>query len=192
MDELKKEREKLEEKDKELREVEHEYMDFMRNVSKHGRNITKIGSVNMYFVVDEYDEAFNYEDRMKRPITKKEKAGIIKYGGVQGCFDILFNRCIKGISVDKRPFHCVDASRSKYMLRTKNKWQVDRNAKMILEGIYPRVVQICVPKQMKDISELPRYQAENKRMIELANGKNKILKKLNEVSLLKNNTITNK
>ena len=39
------------------------------------------------------------------------------------------------------------------------------------------------------MSEWKRYNAENMRLIELSKGKGKILKKLNEVSLLKNNMV---
>ena len=173
-------------------------MDFMRQVAlqnktnKPNKTINNIRSLNIYFIVNEYDEALNYEDRMRDPITKKERKGIIRYGGIQGCYNILYNRCIKDITLDKRPFHCVDESRSKYVLRTKDKWEIDKGAVEILEGIYPRVVQICAPKKMKDISEWKRYNKENNRMIELSKGKGKILKKLNEVSLLKNNMVLDK
>ena len=64
--------------------MEHELLDFMIQVSKSGKRIIKICSVNMYFIVNEYDEVLNYEDIMSKPFTKKEKKGIIRYGGVAG------------------------------------------------------------------------------------------------------------
>ncbi len=192
MSELKnkeKNEETIKELKNELRDVEKEYMNFMKQVSKHGKNITKIGSVNMYFVIQNYDKASNYKDIMNKPFTESEIAGVERYGGVQGCFDIIYGRCIEGIEVKNRPFHCVDDSRNKYLLRIKDKWKIDKKAEKILEEIYPRIVRICAPKPIKSDKEIDGWKRQNARMNELANGRNKIIKLLNKETLLKNTVV---
>ena len=87
-----------------------------------------------------------------------------------------------------RPFHCVDGSRSKYMLKTGGSWQIDKNGKKIIEGIFPRIIQLCIPPFVSSMEEMDNWRIKNGYMVELTNGgDNKIIKRLNEVALLKNN-----
>ena len=108
--ELKKRNEKLkkkQEKLEELKEVEKEFLEFMKKVANSDINVTNIKQINMYYIVNNFKEALNYEDLMKKPLTIDEKQYVLENGGVDGCYHILFNRCINGIDVNKRPFHCL-------------------------------------------------------------------------------------
>ena len=141
----------------------------------------------MYFIIQHYLEARNYEELMDPPLTDKEEGYVMKYGGVEGCCQIFDDRCIKNLKLEERPFHCVDDSRNKYMLRTGDEWVIDKKAEKIMEAIYPRILRLCVPKEISHYSELDNWSKENARMKEIAHGKGKIIKRLNKKTLLKNN-----
>ena len=52
----------------------------------------------------------------------------------------------------------------------------------------PKMLKICVPREIDDVSELDEWRKYNGYMVELSrNGEGKILKMLNKVSLLKKN-----
>jgi len=172
----------------ELKGIEKEFLEFMKKVANSGTNNTTIKQVNMFYIVNNFTEAVNYEEIMRKPLTTNEKQYILKYGGVDGCYHVLFNRCINGLNVHQRPFHCVDDSRSKYMLRTDDSWVIDKKGKQIMEGIYPKVVELCVPPLTVNEKNFKEWETKNGYMVELTNGgKSKILSKLNETALLKNN-----
>jgi len=188
---LKKKEEKLKKKQAELedlRDVERDFLEFMKKASVSQSSVTNINNYNMFFIVKTYIDAMNYEDRMSKPLTAEEKEYVLENGGVYGGYYIIYERCIKGVELKDRPFHCVDRARSKYMLRTGDAWQIDEKGKKILEGIYPRMLKLCCPQQIKSPDELDTWKKHNDYMVELSkNGEGKILKMLNEVSLLKNN-----
>ena len=183
----------LKEKMDELKDIESEYMEFMKEVARSAtngglaHNITNNNTINMYFVVQRYLDAKNYEELMKAPLTITEKDYVMKHGGMEGCYHILDDRCIKHLKLEERPFHCVDESRSKYMLRTGNEWKIDKKAEQIMDAIYPKILQLCIPKTISCYEELAEWKVQSTRMSEIAAGKNKIIKRLNKRTLLKNN-----
>ena len=63
------------------------------------------------------------------------------------------------------------------MLRTGNKWEIDKKGEQLMEGIYPRLLHLCIPKEISDANQIDDWKKENVRMNEIANGKNKILKR---------------
>ena len=77
-------------------------------------------NVNMFYIINNYTEANNFEALMNPYLSPNETKYIQAKGVVSGGYQLLHDRCISGIDVDKRPFHCVDNSRNKYMLRTGN------------------------------------------------------------------------
>jgi len=188
-EELIKNKEELED----LRGVERDYLEFVKKVANTNNGTTNnIKQVNMFFIVKEYKNADNFADRMDPPLTKSEEQYVLENGGVYGGYYILVKRCIEGVPMEDRPFHCVDESRNKYMLRIKDSWEIDNRGEKLLEGIYPRMLKLCCPKQIKSPDELDEWKKHNDYMVELSTGgENKILKMLNKVSLLKNNVIMN-
>ena len=174
--------------------MEKEYLEFMKKVANTGTNVTNIKNVNMYYIIQHYIKAKNYEDVMNSPLTTYEKNYVLENGGVYGGYHILFKRCIEGLDMEDRPFHCVDGARNKYMLRTNNTWQIDKKGEQVLEGIYPKMLKICAPNpNISSADELDEWKKHNDYMVELSNGgETKILKMLNEVTLLKNNVALDK
>ena len=188
-EEYKKVKNELDEKTSELRDIEKEYMKFMREVAIHGKSVN-VKTINMFFIQKEYTDALNYKDLMDPPLTEKEKAGVRKYGGVRGVYDIIYGRCIENVAIEKRPFHCVDNSRNKYLLREKNKWGIDNKGEKILDAVYPKVIELCIPNPADCEKNYGRWKLQNKRMNDLANGRGKIIKMLNRDASIKN-AITN-
>jgi len=192
-DKLKKKDEKLREKEKKLQELEKEYFAFMKKIAeKEGgvNNTITNNTINMYYILNNYKNAHNIEQLMEPPLTENEIEYILQKGAVAGCYKLITGRCIDNIQIDKRPFHCVDGSRNKYLLHTEDEWSIDLNGNKILRETYPKVrgafdIQVnrgdsmeVVNEKLKNIDQirdLERY------------GKKRILKILNKKTLLKNN-----
>ena len=154
---LKKKQEELEE----LRDTEKEYLEFMKKVANTNTNVTNINHVNMYYIIQHYIKAKNYEDVMNPPLTTDEKQYVHENGGVYGGHYILQKRCIDGLELNERPFHCVDDARNKYMIRTNNTWHIDKKGEQVLEGIYPKMLKICAPKEISNADELDEWRKYN-------------------------------
>ena len=187
---LKKNEEELEE----LRNTEKEFLEFMKKMANTGTNITNnINQVNMYYIIQHYIKAKNYEDIMNQPLTDDEKQYVHANGGVYGGYYILQKRCIDSLLMNERPFNCVDDARNKYRIRTNNTWQIDKRGEEVLEGIYPKMLKICAPKEISNADELDEWRKYNGYMVELSSGgEGKILKMLNKIALLKNNVVLDK
>jgi hypothetical protein len=139
----------------------------------------------MYYVINNYKDAHNIEDLLNSPLTDEEKQYIFENGSILGCYKLLQSRCIDNIDVDKRPFHCLDVSRCKYLLRSKNDWGVDQCGEQILILGCNKIKDAY---DIKDISDLEQYGKNMEQLIKLeTEGKPKILKELNKKALLKNN-----
>ena len=110
----------------------------------------------------------------------------MEVGATIGCYNLIKDRCITGIPLDKRPFHCVDSSRRKYMLRKNDDWLIDHMGSMILEGAYPQIRNVL----MTDPNET-NIDVQNRNMSQLfdmhLNGKKKIISQLNKDTFIKNN-----
>lgn len=195
---LKQNEKKLKKRDEELEELrnmEKEFLEFMKKVAHTGTKITNnIKQVNMYYIIQHYKKAKNYKDIMDVPLTKEETDYVHENGGVYGGYHILFKRCVYGLDIEERPFHCVDDSRNKYMVRTNDTWQIDKKGEQVLEGIYPKMLKICAPDpNISSVDELDEWKKYNDYMVELSNGgEGKILKMLNKITLLKNNVALDK
>ena len=74
-----------EEEIEDLRNIEREYLEFMKNAANSGVKITNnVKQVNMYFVIQTYKKAKNYKDIMDPPLTADEKNYVLENGGVYG------------------------------------------------------------------------------------------------------------
>ena len=137
----------LNEKEKEIKELKNELRDLEKDFLKFAKeqinsnksviNNTNNGTIdnrqyNMYYVINNYKDAHNIEDLLNSPLTEEEKKYILDNGSILGCYKLLQSRCIDDIEIDKRPFHCIDISRCKYLLRSKNDWDVDQCGESIL------------------------------------------------------------
>jgi len=115
---LKKDQELLE-----LKETEEEYFKFMKHMAKKN-NITYNDnkSINMFFIMKNYKDAKNYETLMDPALTTNEIKQIKESSVQAGVYNLINNRCIEGLEIEERPFHCVDHSRNKYLLRISDDW----------------------------------------------------------------------
>lgn len=86
----------------------------------------------MYYIMDNFKNAPNFDDQINQLLTYHDKQHIIKYGPVDGCVQLIKLKCIDNKELDKRSIHCLDASRHKFFVRKNNDWQVDMNGKKIL------------------------------------------------------------
>nr|QBK88814.1 MAG: cholesterol-binding START domain containing protein [Mimivirus LCMiAC01] len=201
--------EKTEQQEKELealRYVEKEYLEFMKKVANNSidkattinntnnintNNTNNTNNINMFYVINHFKHAQNYEKLMEPPLTNEETKYIIENGALSGCFNLITNRCIDGIELKDRPFHCVDSSRCKYLLYSDNNWNIDSNGEKILGGAYPKVTKVFKPDKNIDYDnkiELEKHLDDMNQIIDLKkNGKKRILRELNKKTLLKNN-----
>ena len=161
------------------------------NITNNTTNNTTINdhSLNMFYVINNFKEAHNFEDLMDAPLTMAEKEYIINNGSIVGCYKLLKSRCIDDLDLDKRPFHCLDGSRSKYLLRTKDDWSVDQKGEKILNTGYSKMKDVyCID----NFNDTEKFSNNMKQLLALEGlGRKKIIKELNKQTLLKN-TVKNK
>jgi hypothetical protein len=177
--------------------IEQEYMDYLKSV-KQGTNLTVKG--NMYYVINNFTSAYNFDDLMDKDLTEEEIEYIKQNGATAGSLKLLTNRCITGIKLHQRPFHCVDEARDKYILRENDDWKVDKRASAILKRSYSKVEEAYpmiggahfsdsddsdIEIDSEDIDENTNNMQELIQM--RVHGYRKILNELNRITLLKNN-----
>ncbi len=160
----------------------------INNTINNTTNNTTINNVNMFFIMRSYTDALNYSDLMKAPLTDAETQCMIDHGGEEGCYNLIVTRCIDGIALEKRPIHCVDGARQKFLLRNDDTWEIDSKGEKIINTIYPKIVKACAPKPIKDETELKKFNEQHHRMNRFASGGDKrVIKRLAKKTLLKNN-----
>ena len=193
---LQKELERKDEEIKELKQSEKEYFGIIKKYIEtdnnktinNTTNNTTINNINMFFIMRSYTDALNYSDLMKAPLTDAETQCMIDHGGEEGCYNLIVTRCIDGIALEKRPIHCVDGARQKFLLRNDDTWEIDSKGEEIINTIYPKIVKACAPKPIKDETELKKFNEQHHRMNRFASGGDKrVIKRLAKKTLLKNN-----
>ena len=182
---LKKEKEDMikkleEEKDK----LEDDFFNFMKQMANRSTTTNNIiyndkstKMKNMYYIMGTYKNAKNYSDLMKPDLTLSEIECIQEKGPLVGSSNILHTRCIDGLTVDERPFHCVDEPRNKYVLRESDNWKVDKNAEEILSTVVKKVREVVGTDTINKIIKLLDFETR---------GRKKLLKELNRSTNIKN------
>ena len=92
--------------------------------------------------------------------------------------------------MEKRPFHCVDSSRDKYMVKSKDDWLIDYNGQHIWKTMCEKASEVYKPIQEKYINkELDIEQAHkyNSQMTEFLQAKKKVLTLMEKDTAIKNN-----
>lgn len=134
---------KYEEKDTDFQQLEKDYNDILKeafNAMKETKTVTNITNnttnqtINMYYIMNNYNDAYNYEDLMSHPLTAEEISTIENMDPAPACVNLITSRCIDNIDIEKRPIHCLDTARHKYLLRTNGNWEIDMNGRRILDG----------------------------------------------------------
>ena len=121
-------------------------------------------------------------------ISESERDELYKLGPNHGCLRYIKNRCIDGISVEKRPIHCVDSARNKYLLRQNNDWIIDDNGKLLIKEAYEKIKNVYLVKlNNMDARNIEELNTKMKQLLTIeSKGKIKILGMLNNMVLLKN------
>lgn len=200
----------------ELLELERDHIDFVKMVCKNGgiangvinNNNTSNNStnnVNMYYVINNFHNPYNIEDLMRPKLSQDEKEYILKNGALAGSLKLIKDRCITNIKVEKRPFHCVDDARNKYIVRENDDWVIDKNGNKILTTTYSKIEEAYpdIPSRrninLNDIDsddpdimdfdgvDMEKYTTDMTQLMDMRNNGNRIIGEINKFSLLKNN-----
>nr|QBK88736.1 MAG: cholesterol-binding START domain containing protein [Mimivirus LCMiAC01] len=192
---------KTEEQAKELavfRKAEKEYVDVIKMLAKNNSNVVNISnstinntnSYGIYYIMRNYKDALNFEDVMKPALTADEIAYTRENGAASGCCKLILDRCITDIAIEKRPFHCTDLARKKYVLHTENDWKVDDKGEMILNKTYPKIRKLYQLDQDIDslnAKEFNAYTDDCEQVSQLYKNRKKIVNILARKTYLKNN-----
>lgn len=169
-----KQKQKLEE----IGNINEDYADLIKQIA-----LSKIAPkmVNIHYIINNFTEALNYEDLMDPALTPEEAKKLGKLEPLSGSIYMIDKRCIEGIDVRKRPLHCLDSARHKYLLRTNNEWVIDHNARKIFKEVgkhmynyyltNPETANITLEEIMKNQQKLIKLESkasQNKIMTELS------------------------
>lgn len=183
------------EKLSQLQEDQNDYYDLLKQISKSNpnpnsnsnSNLTS-NTVNLHYILNNFTEAFNYEDLMGPTLTVKEKKKLKQLKPLAGTVRIIEERCINNIDFTKRPLHCLDSARSKYVVRTENEWKIDHYAKHILKGATKHMYDIHAIDPTKCDLTLEQI-ANNQQMLinlESKGSQSKMIKHLGDQVHIKN------
>lgn len=193
------EKEKIEMK-QQIEKLQDEFNEFLKTVAKNyllktGENEAKTINqatinnkcINYYYVLNNFNSAHNIEDLMKPALTDAEKEHLKSMDPLSGCIELIKSRCINDISIERRPFHSLDITRNKFLLRVDNKWCVDFNAEKLIKSTYAKIKELY---PIDDTIDLNQKIKNMKNLIEIQDtNKKKIIKSLNEMASLKNNNV---
>lgn len=143
---LLKEKQDLEERLAESKQTEQEYLALIHKLAENKGNTTIINNsgptiMNAVFITKNCNEAYNYEDLMNGQLTDKEIRYVQDKGASVGCEQLIYDRCIEGVDVMKRPIHCVDTAREKFMLRTDGQWVNDYKGKQMMKRAHNMITE---------------------------------------------------
>lgn len=140
----------------------------------------------MYHITNNFTKAFNYEDLMDPDITEEERDNFLKKTVALACYEFLKGRCIDNIALEKRPFHCVDDARLKFLLRIDDKWIVDRKGEELLKRLIDKIKEVFMVTSGDDTNTI---LLKNKRFREYFEDMYKVLDYILDDVNLRNNII---
>lgn len=158
---------KLEEEIHRLKNDQSEDVEKIKNINNN--------NYNTYYIHAHFKDAYNLDELMKPPLTNSEEEYIDTWGGVNGCIEIFKRRCITGIEIEKRPVHCPDESRNKFMIHNENKWDIDGKGDVLLKNIYNKIRETYSQQDIKnDIKNDPeKYFNRWQKLRNMEKPKNK-------------------
>ena len=173
--------------------MEKDMFDFMKsivkvnnttNINNTTNNKTNNTNYNMYYIINNYKDAENIEDVLAPPLTQEELDYIEQNGSLLGSYNLIKGRCITDKEVSKRPVHCTDSSRNKYLLRYKNEWIIDAKADKLLTMTFNKMKD-AYDLECEDVNE---RIINTQQLIELdIDGRKKLNTQIGKDVLLKNN-----
>jgi hypothetical protein len=170
----------LEEEKKKLLEIQSDYYSLLKEMNEYNRKPTKGAktTINMVYIINNFKDAHNLSDLMEPEFTEDEKKMIDDNGPLCGTISILDNRCIKNMSIEKRPFHCVDTSRQKFIINKNNAWKVDLDGNEIMSLINPKIYDYC-KEDISDKSDMSSLRKQKNLLESLQRvNQKKIIKEL--------------
>lgn len=174
---------------REKKELEKQFLELMKTITlKSAKSTMTTNTYNMYYIINNFKDAYDFNEMMNIPLTESERDELYKLGPNHGCLRYIKNRCIDGISVEKRPIHCVDSARNKYLLRQNNDWIIDDNGKLLIKEAYEKIKNVYLVKlNNMDAQNIEELNTKMKQLLTIeSKGKIKILGMLNNMVLLKN------
>jgi hypothetical protein len=178
------EKRNIEQQFKKFKEMYLEHMKALMDENKTSK-ISNYNVYNMYYVQQNFQDAYNYEDLMAPPLTQDEIHLLENNDVTFGAFNLFKGRCIDNIELDKRPIHLIDMSRKKYMIRLNGSWFEDKNGEQIFEGITKKITSVYLTENDGDSLEVKLLKLSN--CGKLYGKKNNILDYANDFLALKNN-----
>ena len=166
-----------------LKETNHELLNLVNQMNEKEHTGTTINNYNMFYVINNFTNAHNIEDLMTPQLTEKEIKYIKDRGAVSGTYQLIKDRCIEEIDISDRPFHCIDISRDKYLMRSKDNWSIDSMGNQILDVVFPKVR----PLYDLNVGDTNKLEHNANQLTNLENGRKRIIKELNNDTMLKNN-----
>jgi hypothetical protein len=155
-----------------------EFIDFIKNIHNDIDNkmvYFNSRTTQIHNIIKNYNNAINFNDLMKGPLTKQEYNLLLNKGLVNGCVNILGNKCIKKLSESEKPFHCINVTRNDYLLRMNDDWIIDINGATIVSTLFNII--ITTSEFMNHIDE----HSWNKLIKDLSNNREKH-KKISRIS----------
>lgn len=185
--ELQEKLQKQEEELEELKEVKEDYYDLLKQIAI-SKSKSSSNTINMYYIINNFNEAYNYEDLMRPALTDSETDELSNLEPLAGSIFVIKNRCIEDVDIQKRPIHCLDTSRDKYLLRTEDKWVVDHKAKQIFAKVCPLIYKHYLLDPQNPDNGIDKIIQNQQQLInmEKKSSQQKLIKELNDKVYIKN------
>lgn len=174
----------------ELREVKVDYYDLLRQIAK---SKTSPQTINLHYIINNFTEAYNYEDLMGPELTAEDIEEIRELEPLSGTIHMIEKRCIRNIDIAKRPLHCLDISRNKYLVRTQDEWVVDHHAKRIFKDACKHLYDLYITDPAAPNITLDQVMKNQQKLLKLEakTSQNKMIKDLNDKTYIKNIQLDN-
>lgn len=138
---------------------------------------------NYYYVQNNFKNAHNYEDLIDPPLTMEEIQYITEVNPTIGCANLLNKRCIDGLDIDKRPFHSLDLSRNKFVVKIDDEWIIDQGGNIIFSRVCPQIEKAYPINTSNKSQSIKNLQGLTYMKNE---GKKQITKNLHNTTNIKN------
>lgn len=153
------------------------------NIDKH---------INYNYVLQHFTDPYTIEECMNPPLNEEEKKYILNTSPAIGYEYLIKKRCIDNIPIDKRPFHCLDLSRTKFAIycnvdqteqgnNEKKRWYIQYGNAITNSGT--KQIEDLYGRSYHDIFKSPKGPIVTHKSVK------KIQKNIGELSLLKKNVI---
>lgn len=144
--------ERMKEKDKKIKEYEKMIRSGnLLQLDDKSKQPTE-QKITAKYVKENFTDAYRYDEVMAKSLTPDEIKSINEVGPIMACISLINSRCVENISPDKRPLHCIDNARNRFMVNVAGEWVIDNGGKKILEPIFEKIETIF-NKRMKRITK---------------------------------------